>query len=377
MTRYAGRPADRSGRADGLACPPSGFSPAAHGLRGIACLLVLTAHILAGASEHIYPGDRDYAALVRIPSMFGTYGVYLFFVISGYVILPSAVRYSPREFALRRWLRLYPLFFAFSVLFVVLNAITNAYPKANSLEAIVAGFLFLDLFTPTEQLTPNAWSLSYEVIFYILTSLCVYALLRQNRNSVRIAAFMLAAAFLLFEPVSIYFVLGVAIRLVQDRWSLRASPGSRLLECAVLALALYAVSRGRHEYVWHEFDRPTLLASVLFTGAFFYLATLPGSLTGQMLGNRVTTYAGTVSYSLYLVHPYVYFPVREIFQRLGVFTDAIAPSILLFFAVVTCLSIGASHLVHLHLERRPYEWFFRQRIYGKTGQEAGAGRTCP
>ncbi|WP_165356489.1 acyltransferase [Sphingosinicella sp. BN140058] len=342
------------------------FSPAAHGLRGIACLLVLAAHILAGAAEHVYPGDRDYVALVRIPSLFGTYGVYLFFVISGYVILPSAIRYPPREFALRRWLRIYPLFFTFSALFVILNALTNAYPKQNSLGAVLAGFLFLDLFTPTEQLTPNAWSLSYEVVFYCLTALCVHAALRTNSILLKAAAFSLAASFLLFEPISIYFLVGVVIRLVQARTGQVASRWSRLLEAPALLLALYAVTLGRHDYQWHEFDRPTLLACLLFTGLYFHLATLAGSLSGRLLANPVTAYAGTISYSLYLVHPYVYFPLREGFLRLGLFTDAIPQSMIAFSVAVTALSLAGSHVVHLYLERRPYEWFFRQRLYGRT-----------
>src|SRR3546814_12014022 len=82
------------------------------------------------------------------------------------VILPSVLRYSTGQFALRRFLRLYPLFLTLTLLFVLLNAVTNAYPDLNNWPTILAGVTFTNLFWHTEQLTPNAWSLTFEVIFY-------------------------------------------------------------------------------------------------------------------------------------------------------------------------------------------------------------------
>src|SRR3546814_6945714 len=89
------------------------------------------------------------------------------------VILPSVLRYSTGQFALRRFLRLYPLFLTLPLLFVLLNAVTNAYPDLNNWPTILAGVTFTNLFWHTEQLTPNAWSLTFEVIFYSLTCLAV------------------------------------------------------------------------------------------------------------------------------------------------------------------------------------------------------------
>ncbi len=346
----------------------SEFNVAAHGLRGVACLFVLVAHILVGVAEHVYPGHRDYVSLVQVPSYFGTFGVYLFFVISGYVVLPSAIRYPPGEFALRRWLRVYPLFFAFSLLFVLLNALTNAYPKQNSVEAVIAGFLFLDLFTATEQLTPNAWSLTYEVIFYVLTCACVFAALRQSRTSIRLLAFGVAAAFLVVEPLSIYFVIGIAIRMLHRMRPREADRGSRLLELLCMGCLIVAVASGRRELEWDTILDPGLFATLTLTAAYFYLATVPGSLSASWLSARVVAYAGTISFSLYLTHPYIYFPLRQAFVRAGLFTENVAPSVGLFFVLVTALSFAASHIVYRVLERHPYEWFFRQRIYRVGGR---------
>ena len=90
------------------------------------------------------------------------------------------------------------------------------------------------------------------------------------------------------------------------------------------------------------------------------------------MNNGVAVYLGTVSYSLYLVHPYVYFFVRAIFVKFGWFTENVAASMTLFAVLVIVPSLVASHFVHKSLERWPYQWFFRQRIYRSPEAKAAA-----
>src|SRR3546814_18959352 len=86
------------------------FNCASHFLRGFAALMVFSAHLLGGSAEHVSQDHSAYVQFVLRPWQFGVSGVYLFFTISGFVILPSVLRYSTGQFALRRFLRLYPLF---------------------------------------------------------------------------------------------------------------------------------------------------------------------------------------------------------------------------------------------------------------------------
>lgn len=337
------------------------FNVAAHGLRGLASVMVLGAHVLWGTAEYIYPTNAAYVAFIEHPWYFGTYGVLLFFMISGFVIIPSALRYAPREFALRRALRIYPLFFVLSVVFVGLNAATNAYPALNNVETVVAGLLFINLFTGTEQLTPNAWSLTFEVMFYILTCAVVHFTVRRPRRVLAALAVAASLAFFAAFPVSIFFVIGIGIRLAYDRLAL--SGDTRIAEALSAATAVAFAAQGHFEYRWADFLNPVVIPIVLSTAVYFALAVKPNSLTSALMNNRVASYAGTVSYSLYLVHPYVYFSARELFKQWGLFGANIPVSVAVFMTVVVALSFAASHVVHIMLERRPYEWFFHQRIY--------------
>ncbi|MCV9999549.1 acyltransferase [Pararhizobium sp. YC-54] len=340
----------------------SEFNAAAHGLRGLASIMVLGAHILGGTARHIYQTNETYVQAIEAPWFLGVFGVKLFFVISGYVILPSALRYSIPEFAKRRFLRIYPLFFVASVIFIILNYATNEYPKTNNIESIVSGLLFVNLFTGTEQLTPNAWSLTYEVMFYALTCWVVYTSVKRPRAIAAALAWATCLVFLVVFPVSIFFLAGALIRIFGTRIAIDTGI-LRTLEVILFFTAAYSASRGVFEYNLYDFAEPAALSALVSTVAYFSLAVDPRSLTSVLLQNPFSNYMGAISYSLYLVHPYTYYFVRWIFVELKLFTDEVWFSIATFGVVVFVASVALSHIAHVLLERWPYSWYFHQRVY--------------
>lgn len=368
VTDGPARPEARTGSAE--------FNVAAHGLRGVASVLVLAAHIAGGTARHIYAGNANYVSLVEHPWYLGTFGVEIFFVISGFVILPSVMKYSLGEFALRRFVRIYPLFFIFSLFFVALNAVTNAYPNLNDLRTVIAGLLFVNLFTGTEQLTPNAWSLSFEICFYALTALVVAYGVKRRTAVAGALSVGAALAFLIAFPITCYFIIGLALRL-SFRPHRQATAVSRVAEAASLALVIWFASRAHFDYTtWSQFQDPVVLPILVSLSTYFYLALQQGSLTAGALDRPVFRYIGTVSYSLYLVHPFAYFVLRAMFVRYGLFTDNIALSMALFAIAVFAASFLLTHFAHALFERWPYQRVFHQAVYREksTSSAAAAAR---
>jgi peptidoglycan/LPS O-acetylase OafA/YrhL len=345
------------------------FNVAAHGLRGIASLMVFFAHLLGGTAEHVYASNSAYVAAIGPFWNFGTFGVCLFFAISGFVILPSALHYSPREFAARRFLRVYPLFFVLSVLYVALNAATNLYPDTNNLTAILAGLTFLNLFTHTEQLTPNAWSLTFEVWFYVFTGAFVFLAIRRP-SKVGIAVLGLLAAFFIARyPIALYFVAGGLIRLAYDRYDWVRVGRHRLAESAALATCVFLSARGHYDYHLSDFQNAEVPVLVAATALYFCLAVSRNSLTALVLGNRLLRYFGTVSYSLYLVHPYTYFLTRSVFSHAHLFTANVVVSMGAFVVAASAITWILTHLANRTLELWPYELVYHQKIYRSTSQQ--------
>jgi peptidoglycan/LPS O-acetylase OafA/YrhL len=344
------------------------FNVAAHGLRGIASLMVFFAHLLGGTAEHIYASSSAYAEGITPFWNFGTFGVCLFFVISGFVILPSAMHYSPREFAARRFLRLYPVFFAFSLLFIALNTATNLYPETNNLVAVIAGLTFLNLATGTQQLTPNAWSLTFEVWFYVFTAAFVFLAIRRPSKAGLFALSIVAALFIARYPIALYFLAGALIRLAHQRYDWVRLGHHRLAEGVALATCVVLASRGHYDYHWSDFRNPEVPLLVAATALYFCFAVSRNSLTALLLGNQFLRYFGTVSYSLYLVHPYTYFLTRGLFSHAHLFTANIALSMTAFVIVASAITWVLTHLANRTLELWPYEYVYHQKIYRSSSR---------
>ena len=144
------------------------------GLRGLAISLVVFSHTYARWPE-IIPWVTPYR-----DSFFpnnGYFGVYLFFMISGFIIFRTLETCkSYQEFLLRRWLRLFPAMFAASLLIYVTAPYMPERPAGvPRLQDTLPGLLFLEpyIFQHLTGIQANAieglfWSLFAEVKFYLI-----------------------------------------------------------------------------------------------------------------------------------------------------------------------------------------------------------------
>jgi peptidoglycan/LPS O-acetylase OafA/YrhL len=150
-----------------------GYRPWLDGLRGVAVLMVLAFHL------HLLPG--------------GSFGVDVFFVLSGFLITSLLVEewgrngtISLRRFYLRRALRLLPAFAALlSACFLYTLLFCPDEEAAFCKEALVAACYVANW--PMLHQTPmfllgHTWSLSVEEQFYLLWPILLYALLRIRLN---------------------------------------------------------------------------------------------------------------------------------------------------------------------------------------------------
>jgi peptidoglycan/LPS O-acetylase OafA/YrhL len=134
-------------------------------LRGLAALCVVYAHF----GTRVLPQVHTAVYNVFDP---GLYGVLVFFMISGYVVPASLERRgSVRTFWLSRLFRLFPLF-AFAIAAVLLLhefGLASVRGANNNIAASVFSHLFMlnELLGETNIIVV-LWTLSYEMVFYVL-----------------------------------------------------------------------------------------------------------------------------------------------------------------------------------------------------------------
>lgn len=262
-------------------------------LRGIAAALVVLAH-----------ADANY--MIRIDlvmaykSYLGEIGVYLFFILSGYLIWNSARRTLPFEnglkaYAIHRLTRVVPLYYVNIAFVLAVSPFVHWSFEADHSAFIVIRHLFFtqDLVPSVSRaINPVLWTLTHEAVFYLLVPVLFLARRRILLIALTVLVFSVFAwqtsvpiigNFVRIFPL---FMFGV---LMAEREVMATLPPSILAAgLAIAAGALGAI-------------HPAI--SALWAIAIFAVGgTLLPSSAKLWVPVRAFAWVGTVSYSLYIWH---------------------------------------------------------------------------
>lgn len=349
----------------------SSFNQPVQGLRGLSIFLVFLSHWYAGllAADLLAP-----ELLQRGIGLFnlGKYGVEIFFMISGFVIVKSLQRHRDiRSFVIDRVARIYPLFLVLHLavftagplvghkFFAGVDAVGWLYRFAVNLLLLPGVF---DL--PLAQLV--AWSLSYEVAFYALAVLAM-ALAGSSagwRARAGWVGWMVAAAGLLwFHPRTLFFLPGVAAALwsVSIRGLVGQLPGVAAVAGLVLFLGLWPRLGLSGGATLGDFGANLALWVACVAGGlggtyFFWHAALVESWVSRLLGSRLMTWFGDMSYSFYLWHLFVIVGLRPVFRLWVMPVTGPVVGFWLFGASALVLATVVSWWSRRWLELRAGDW---------------------
>lgn len=143
--------------------------------RALAAMFVVVAHTVNQFHLYSSTGDVFFDEIIRKTTRLGDIGVYIFFVISGYIMSYTTknkafgLKYST-VFLKKRIFRIYPLYWIFLTLLVVLWAAGIAL-RSQDIDATKIIFSYLLVphgVTESKIDTPvmsQSWTLSYEMFF--------------------------------------------------------------------------------------------------------------------------------------------------------------------------------------------------------------------
>jgi exopolysaccharide production protein ExoZ len=282
------------------------------GLRGFAVLMVFVGHYITLIKPWI-PPESSTMWIASDMWVISNVGVDLFFVLSGYLIYGSLIR-RPQpflSFMSRRVERLYPTFVTVFLLYLCLSF---AFPReskipSDSLSAaayLVANFLLLPGLFPIEPMISVAWSLSYELFYYLTIPFAIEVLRLRDVPPSRRALGMLWAA-VLFTLVCAVF--GGHVRLVmflsgillfEAMHSSMKAPAPDLSGLLALVIGMSAMLIPVPGSMGLAFQ-----SAVLFVAFFWVCFTCFSAPSGSFARSFSWTpmrWLGNISYSYYLIH---------------------------------------------------------------------------
>jgi len=286
--------------------------PSLDGLRAVAIGMLVLSHVRGTAG---FP-------FKVVPFAWGTLGVTMFFVLSGFLITnlllkekASTGSISLRLFYLRRAVRIFPAGYAFILVVLLLEAIGVLELRPG--DALAASTYTMNFHAQRAWWLGHMWSLGVEEQFYLLWPAAIAFL--GVAGGLRVALAAIAAAPLLrvavfygwpaqralvdqaFPLIFDGLATGCALAILRERlW--QAAPYRRFLESPLFAAVpvivvvtyLYSPSVGLSLLVGQTVIHVGLAACLDWTMRF------PESRVGRILNARGVVWLGSVSYSLYL-----------------------------------------------------------------------------
>ena len=352
--------------------------PELDGLRGLAILLVLSFHYI---NNNLLHSTGKLGRLLAKLTSFGWVGVDLFFVLSGFLI--SSILFRNKEskkyfstFYLRRIIRIIPNYYLLIFIFLIILAIPffrdNDFLTGNNVIPIWSYYTmvhnfymahFQNLGTAAMSVT---WSIGIEEQFYIVFPLLVYFTHYKWLPVMLIAAIVIACflrmsyigwipAYVLLPCRMDAISFGALVAWINYYYDLK-SLATKYFMPLIVIMAADAAFAG---YLYFKYEDLGPVKNTLFAIVFAILLVLAlthnNSLYGSILRNRILTWLGTISYSLYLFH----YLILGLFQHftgnkggVGIYnaTDLII-SVLAFLA-----SILFAWLVFTFLETPMVKW---------------------
>ena len=342
----------------------------AHQLRAVAALSVVIYHYwgiffspvvrsIIGTPASFVPAQPGYAQHILSPPFgqffYGVFGVAVFFLISGFVIPISLRNISSGTFLVRRFFRIYPVYWFCLLVSIGMYLICSWYWSTPLSDRISGPFLLRNLpllhsATGIPSLDFVCWSLAVEIKFYLVIAL-IFLLGRQAHRVI-----MLSMAFVGVCCVAAYFFTHSQSQasffsyLVSDMRYMtlmflgclfyymlygELSPRAALGYGAII-YALFVTINAFYE---NEFFGPLVknytYALILFSACYL--------LRNRFRDNRILDFLADISFPLYLLHSMIGYVAMPILIDKG-----------LSFTFAWMLSLGltllVAFLVHRYVE---------------------------
>ncbi len=322
--------------------------------RAVAALLVVLLHTSQGIFfQPKYFGHKPYGLVFD----FGLAGVNFFFVLSGFLMMHVHARDfgQPNRFgnyAWKRFSRIYPPYWVALTLVVPVYFLSPGmgHGHERELSSFLHSYTLIPHAHPEETLVLGvAWTLVYEVFFYVLFGLLilnrtlgVIAFAIWTLGTFAYAQFTEFPGDFFFSYFGLYFLTGIAVAFLHGRFRVPYP-----LALATLGALLY-FGTGYVDIYRGPLELHSKTAGIALGCAGITLGLVQAEQREILRIPRWIAFLGNASYSIYLIH----FPILSLTAKLvkSARLDEMIPATILFWLFVLAAT-GGGCAFHLLIER--------------------------
>lgn len=304
-------------------------------LRAVAAISVAIAHVYGLYIHDKYPQVQNTIGRLLLEMVYtGGFGVCLFFLISGFIIPLSFSNF--KEFAVRRFFRIYPAFLAACIMaFFIMNQ------EIGYRHILAYSLVLADLFNAPRVITGVEWTLRMEIVFYIYIGILMWKR-KLNYKAVFTAAFAILALNILTKghwednrplPLIYFYILLTGVIFYFNHMGQLAR--RQIMWLSITTVLLFIITFQIFELKPYRQLTYPFLAIVVFYLSFKY--------QNKFAPNKVVTFFSNCSYSLYLLHNFVF--------KYAVLNLAFLQNIILIHMCAWSILIATCYLLHAAIEQ--------------------------
>ncbi|MFI8810328.1 MULTISPECIES: acyltransferase family protein [unclassified Streptomyces] len=289
---------------------------------------------------------------------YGSYGVQLFFIISGFVICLSAWGRTPGQFVRARFLRLFPAYwFSVIVALVLYRVLPDGVRKSPSFSDALTNLTMFQVPLKAQHLIGAYWTLWLELCFYLVFLVVLVKPISLQRVYVFCWSWLILSVLIQqYDGVPLLptlapalntslFVAGITMYLMY-----RFGPHLKLwllLGMSWLTMQSDLVEHGDRLRDDLGFDRSPYVALAVVTVSYLLVLAVALHWLDRVQWRWLAS-AGALVYPLYLLHEELgWAMIRTLYGHLGAWPT---------LAVTVAVLLVLSWLVHRYLERPAVRW---------------------
>ncbi|KRE51047.1 hypothetical protein ASG85_19005 [Paenibacillus sp. Soil724D2] len=188
--------------------------------------------------------------------------------------------------------------------------------------------------------------MSYELTFYVLSGIVFFIYRNQYLNNYLKYIFyvflvLICIGIIYIRPNTLFFIVGIALFLSEDQIKKLYKPKKILYFNGSIFLVLIYLSYDRE---------PFNLIPALLSFLFFLSIITEHGLISKFLQINLLKYLGKISYSLYMWHTLIMFPLKKLTPKISLYVNTTSFTFIIFAVLTIALSIITSHLSYKYIK---------------------------
>jgi peptidoglycan/LPS O-acetylase OafA/YrhL len=295
-------------------------------------------------------------------------GVLLFFILSAFSLCHAMTIHQIESkplisFYIRRFFRIAPLFYALLIFWVLYNVL---FAKPSSIFEIAVNILFVFNIFPgmIQGIVRPGWFIGVIMLFYLFFPL-FHKFFNDTWKTATFIIWSILIAYI-FKSALNFFPAALNSFFPYYRWSflhnlpffafgmfsfyLLRMPFMQKLNIKVVGIFLVGTALLSYVYLLNGMLNildPYYIRGIILTALVVGLALNPL----KIVVNKITTFLGKISYSMYLCHPPLIILLNPLYQHIYILQIPLLLKFLLCAGVTITLTVGVSFITYRFIEK--------------------------